>query len=81
MPLLLLLAKFSAFSKQFPHLRINPLNATANQNKPENPACTHSQMENHWMCLIPICSLPLAQATTPMPPVRRLLLVEPQVWQ
>lgn len=31
-------AKFSAFSKQFPHLRINPLNATANQNKPENPS-------------------------------------------
>lgn len=28
----------SVFSKQFPHLRINPLNATANQNKPENPS-------------------------------------------
>lgn len=35
---LLIPAKFSAFSQQFPHLRINPLNATANQNKPENPS-------------------------------------------
>lgn len=34
----------------------------------KTPACTHSQMENHWMYLVPICSLPLGQVTTPMSP-------------
>lgn len=70
----------SAFSKQFLHLRINPLNTTANQNKPENPSLHPQPMKNHWMCLVPICSLPLGQATTLLSPMRGPLPVELQVW-
>lgn len=80
-PLLLILAKFSAFSKQFPHLRINPLNATAKQNKPENPSL-HPQPDGKPLD-VPCPHLLFATGPGHHPDVtvRGLLLVELQVWR
>lgn len=71
-PPLLTLAKFSAFSKQFPHLRKKP-HTTQPQTKTNKkpPARIHVRIENHWTRLVPICPLPLGRATTLLSPLGR----------
>lgn len=74
-PPLLTLAKFSAFSKQFPHLKkkiTHKPHTTQPQTKTnkKTPARIHGQIENHSMRLVPVCPLPLGPATTPLSPLR-----------